>query len=213
MARRRGPDRRKGDGYHQLPIVDLVAQTDPVAQAAEHELHELGQLLEFSAARLTELLERSRNLAVTLDTLEASGHCPDSLWRDSRAFFFALGLHSIAHARAIPTCPCNRHTSRSRENNMDITGVVKGADNFCTEAEVVGYLKSLGFNDVDRVMAKYGLQKVKEVIAYAGAQPPGEVGNMGAYIRVVLRDTIPPGRRHLDLDRYTKGRYGHVVIT
>ena len=211
MPRRRGPDRRKGDGYHQLPIVDLVAQTDPVAQAAEQELAELGQLLESSAARLTDLLERSRNLALTIETLDTIGHCTESLRRDSRAFFFALGLHSIARARVIPTCPCYIHTSRSRESNMDITGVVKGADNFCTEGDITSYLKSVGFNDADRVIAKFGLQKVKEVIAYAGAQPPGEVGNIGAYIRVVLRDTRPLAERRKDPDYYTRGRYGHLV--
>ncbi|MCJ7831539.1 MAG: hypothetical protein MUP86_03360 [Dehalococcoidia bacterium] len=211
MPRRRGPDRRKGDGYHQLPIVDLVAQTDPVAQAAERELLELGQLLEFSAALTTELFDRSHDLAVTIDALETSGHCPKSLRRDSRAFFLALGLHSIARAPAIPSCSCYTSTSPDLSKDMNITGVVKGADDFCTKADVMAYLSSIGFNKADAVIAKFGLLKVKEALEYACRQPPGKVRNMGAYIRGVLHDARPLGSRHRDPDRYVKGRYGHVV--
>ena len=211
MARHQGPDRRGGDAHYQSPIVDLVVETDPTLTAAVVELQELGQLLTASVSLRSQLLARARDLAITIEELQAQGNCPPALHKASLELLFALGISEVQNSA--PPLHMFMYTSPSvdLEKNINITSPPPEKPAFCTKAEVVSYLQDLGFDNPDQVIATHGLARVKEIIRYACSQPSGKVQNLGAYIRGVLSKSVPPGPRRQDPDRYVKGRYGHVV--
>jgi len=199
------------DSYRQLPHPDLVCVPNPQLQLVEADLRYLDQLCKDSENLRLQLLIRARCLAFSLDDLQSKGDCPPALLLTYRRLMFVLGLSEVENPSPSTLCPCNIHTSLDLSENMDIASPPPVAPELCTKAEVVAFLSGIGFNDVDRVIAKFGLQHVTGVIEYTLSQPQGKVQNTGAYIRAVLSDSVPPGRRHQDPNRYISGRYGHLV--
>lgn len=200
-----GPDR-----HYQLPIVDLVTPPDPVVQAAQLELQELDRLTLSSAALLSDILERSRKLGEAIDSLKAAGRCPDPLWHDSRAFFLALGLHtvrnpSLARARHDHSHLCHDHDEDVISHNGGFQG---GADSHLARREsgpagggnqaadvsqftpttLAPVLESMGFRNPQAVLHKYGPHAVQKAIDRLNARPSGSVANQGAYLRAILNE-------------------------
>jgi len=91
--------------------------------------------------------------------------------------------------------------------------------------QLIQELADLGFDSAFSFIQRYGTDRVKQAIDRARSLPEGTIENMGGYIRhiVTSRGPIakpykpPPPKRQghpkaqRDPDRYTKGKYGHLV--
>lgn len=233
MPRQWRPDRRGGDGLYQLPIVDLVAQTEPVPLQAQQELDELGQLLQFSADITREILDRARELLQLIDALDAAQRCPDSLRNDCRLFCLALGLHVARSPNERrgegmreggikggwkweeglrDSAAVNKQTDTEGENsNRNSTGVVKGAAQPFTRATLLQYLEDLGYRGAANDLKRYGLKRLAGAVNYACSRNTGSVNNLARYIRWAAQKGISADPPEASADRYSAGRYGHVV--
>jgi len=176
----------------------------------ERELDELGDLLEFSAAVTAEVLTRARDLLLLIESLEASGRCPESLHNDSRAFFFALGLH-IARSPGAGAGEGPKTREEEAEEGGEGVGVTGGDDDDdeihpCHVMErlismggskggsesrnpgLESVLETMGFRSPSLIVQKYGPRAVQTALNRLNSRPPGSVANRGAYLRVLLEE-------------------------
>ena len=77
--------------------------------------------------------------------------------------------------------------------------------------ELENQLGKLGYDGGMALIGKYGYERVKQAVDRALSRPQGMIRNLPGYIRylVITSGKIPPPNGN----KYTKGKYGHLVQT
>jgi len=82
--------------------------------------------------------------------------------------------------------------------------------------DLISELAELGFDGAAAFVVRYEGERIRRAIARAKGHPPGRIKNIPGYIRFLVKTPGPipgPEKARDDVDKYTSGKYGHMVKT
>ncbi|MFC1924820.1 hypothetical protein ACFLXA_05620 [Chloroflexota bacterium] len=84
----------------------------------------------------------------------------------------------------------------------------------CEADQLIASLTGLGFDSAYGFVRRYGAQRIHAALRRALSQPRGTIRNLPGYIRYLVATPGPipkPKRDSQPNDKYTSGKYGHIV--
>jgi len=80
--------------------------------------------------------------------------------------------------------------------------------------DLITELAELGFDGATAFVVRFEPERIKRAIARAKGHPPGKIKNLPGYIRFLVKTPGPipdPEKPTDNRDKYTNGKYGHMV--
>ena len=80
--------------------------------------------------------------------------------------------------------------------------------------DLISELAELGFDGAAAFVVRFEPERIRRAIARAKGHPPGKIKNLPGYIRYLVKTPGPipgPEKPKGDTDKYTNGKYGHMV--
>ena len=199
------------DHNYQLPHPDLVTDPPTLLDRTQQHLTRFKFLWE-------QLGLQALALQGDIRDLEAAGGCPDQLVSSihqaiSRVLSADLSpdVDKGKGGRGDGDGDGDEGTYHDHDIGENIPmGESEGVGDF-EERRLAEVLRGIKVADPVRLIRAYGPRAVSEVLEMIHARPAGEVVSPGAYLRAVLRKYKPAQMRKSDGNRYTRGKYGHVV--
>ena len=201
------------DQNYQLPHPDLVCVPPSLMEDTRETLSLYMSLWE-------QLGLQAGKLAGNLRDIEASGGCPDDL---AAALSWAISLYLQSGAQnhegrgvggwKASTTAIDRSIDIEREHSSSSAGVVKGDAAAHISAALVHYLLEIGYVGAEEDVTKYGADQVQAAINYAKTRKISGIQGMARYIRWALAKGIVTEAPLEPMERFKRGRYGHVVNT
>ena len=115
----------------------------------------------------------------------------------------------VADGDVKPTTRKSRVSSSSSSGEFALkTSCFAPPDDLITE------LAELGFDGAAAFVVRFEPERIRRAIARAKGHPPGKIKNLPGYIRFLVKTPGPipgPEKPRDDKDRYTGGKYGHMV--
>lgn len=101
----------------------------------------------------------------------------------------------------------SKTSSSSSPGELPTTFVESDIDNLVDE------LNEIDFDLPMKFIAEHGKERIKQALEYARSKPAGQVRNLPAFIRFLVQSPgrIPQAKREAKQNKYTSGKYGHIV--
>lgn len=201
------------DSNYQIPHPQLVVESLPPLDRARYDL-----------ARFTHLWEQinlqARALIVDVADLEAAGGCPTDLAAELHraiALIFPPEIRGFEEEGGVGEDDDDHdHESLSSIDHGEYHNHDRGESEGGPDIQEERLAKILRGMDVRQpllMIRKYGPRVVSEALDKLHARPSGGVANPGAYLRAILRQYKPAPEPAAAGNRYTRGKYGHLVRT
>lgn len=105
-------------------------------------------------------------------------------------------------------------TKKSRVSSSSSCEFALKTSLFAPPDDLITELAELGFDGAAAFVLRYEGERIRRAIARAKGHPPGKIKNLPGYIRYLVKTPGPipgPEKPRDDKDRYTGGKYGHMV--